>query len=300
MSKKVLLTGASGFLGSVVLRKLIRNGFFVVALSRSPIGITHPRLKWSRCDLASLNSLRKASRLFGGIKYVIHAAARTPQKGPKDNSGLVTNNINTTINLLKVLPSGIKQVVYCSSLDVYGEDNNVAISEHHLTQPVTPYGVTKLFGEHLFRVHFQKRMVAVASLRFSHLYGPREPRIKIIPRLIHCILNGGSIEIANRGRDSRDYLFIEDAAAAVIASLEKPLDGVFNVSSAKKTTIQTVIRTLEDIAGEKVKVRYLPVKEPSHLVFTNKKFCSAAGWRPETSFSKGLRMQYEYSKNSRD
>jgi len=296
MKKRVLFTGASGFLGSVLLRQLLQNDFFVVALSRSPLNFRHPGLKWIACDLANIIMARKLSSLFKGIQYVIHAAARTPQQDRNDSLGLVMNNISTTVNLLEVLPPGIKQVIYCSSLDVYEKNSNAAINENHLTLPDTSYGVTKLFGEHLFRVHFQKERVAVASLRFSHLYGPGEPRIKIIPRLIHCILSGEGIKIVNRGQDSRDYLFVEDAAAAVVVCLNEPLDGVFNVSSARKTSIQTVVKTLEDIAGKKARVRYLPIKKLSHLVFANNKFCSATGWRPVTSLPDGLRMQYEYSR----
>ncbi|MDI6606739.1 MAG: NAD-dependent epimerase/dehydratase family protein, partial [Candidatus Omnitrophota bacterium] len=237
----------------------------------------------------------KISSLLAGVRYVIHAAARMPQRTDIDDPGAAMESMNFTLNLLRILPPAVRQIIYCSSVDVYGLNSKVAVSESCLTQPATAYGIAKLFGEHLVRIRFQKKAV-VTSLRFSHLYGPGEPRIKIIPRLIHCIASGGRIQIENQGQDSRDYLFIEDAAEAVIACLDKPPSGVFNVSGAKKTAIRTVIKILEEISGKKMKVRYLPVRGLSHSFFSNQKFCSATGWKPKVSLSEGLRMQYQFLK----
>ncbi|MBL7151993.1 MAG: NAD-dependent epimerase/dehydratase family protein [Candidatus Omnitrophica bacterium] len=295
MTKKVLLTGASGFLGGAVLKKLIENDFAVLALSLSPLGKTHPRVKWVECDLTRVETARKVSPLFAGIQYVVHTAARMPQGGALNNLELLADNLKITVNLLEFLPPGIKQLIYCSSVDVYGLNSKAAVDESCLTRPVNIYGIAKLLGEHLSRVRFQKKAV-VTSLRFSHLYGPGEPRIKIIPRLIDCILKGEKIQIENQGHDSRDYLFVEDAAEAVIACLKKPLSGVFNVSGAKRTTVRTVIRILERVSGEKLKVRYLPVKKLSHSVFANQKFASLSGWKPRITISEGLKRQYELCK----
>lgn len=299
MTKKILLTGGGGFLGTAMTEKLIQNNYDILALSRRKISISSPRLKYIECDLSNSKMIKEIHPLISGIQYVIHAAARMPQKREdKDILSFLNDNINATVNLLEALPLNIRQFVYCSSTDVYGVTYNLPVNESSLTEPNTYYGATKLAGEYLVKIYFQGKSTAVTILRFTQLYGPGEPEIKIIPRLIDSVLREKEISIRNHGLDVRDYLFVQDATAAIMESLSKSLCGVFNVSSGRAVTIRRVIETLEYIVEKKLKVNYLPLEKISKLVFDNKKFCAATNWRPKVSLSKGLKKQYEFARKN--
>jgi len=212
----ILVTGAAGFIGRHVLAELRARGHHCLGLTRT------------LCDLTDAKAV--AAFLRGKpIATVVHAAARMPGLGPHGLEDMLRQNVLGTSNLLEALP-GKTYFVHISTIDVYGFPALLPIAERSSTEPVTPYAITKLAAEKLVQALCSPPR-SCCILRLSHVYGPGDDVVKLIPKTVECVSRNQAPEIYGDGSDLRDFVHVRDVARAVARTVECRATGILNVAS---------------------------------------------------------------------
>jgi nucleoside-diphosphate-sugar epimerase len=146
-------------------------------------------------------------------------------------------------------------VVYASSSSVYGDAAALPLREDTPCQPVSPYGVTKLAGEHLAVLYHRNHGLPTTSLRFFTVYGPRQRPDMAFHRFLKAARDGMAIQVYGDGRQTRDFTFVTDIVAAARAAAVSGRPGsVYNVGGGERVALQGVLRTIEEITGRPLRV----------------------------------------------
>jgi UDP-glucose 4-epimerase len=213
---------------------------------------------------------------------------------------LLVNKVNVigTLNLLKAsLDGDIKRFVQASSAAVYGETETLPISEDVILKPISPYAVSKIAAENYAQVFSRVYGLETVCLRYFNVYGPRQmnnPYSGVITIFVNEILRNRPPKIFGDGKQTRDFVFVEDVvSAAILALTEKNAVGeIFNIASGKATIINKLVQILEKIMGKK---NLKPVhKEPRegdirHSYASIEKAKTLLGYEPMFSLEKGLK-----------
>jgi UDP-glucose 4-epimerase len=290
--QRVLLTGATGFVGRHVLRRLLDEGALVTALTRT-VPIDDGGIRSLECDLADPDSLRSHRAALRDIEAVIHLGAWIPPAGSvvRDES-LRTFQVNAmgTVALLEQLPSKLSALCLTSTMDVYGRPLTCSIGEDHPTNPLTFYAASKLSMEHLTRVWGSRAGVPVSILRLSHVYGPGDTSSKVIPTFARAILRGEPPRVVGQGEDVRDYVFVDDVAAAIVDAVKRRLDATVNLGGG----VGLSIREVADLLLEAMDCNLEPLMieratSPTKIVANITRAQEMFGFVPATPIQQGLR-----------
>ena len=250
MGNKVLVTGAAGFIGSNLCKRLIGDGYQVVAID-SFTDYYSPERKHG--NLKSIISHENFELIEEDINYydlrevinssrcVFHLAAQAGVRMSwgKEFSVYVDSNILTTQKILEALKENKRtKLIYSSSSSVYGQTDRFPMCEDQRLKPVSPYGVTKLSGEHLCELYRINFGVNTISLRYFTVYGPRQRPDMAFSRFITAALTGGELEIYGDGRQTRDFTFVSDAVEAnMLAMKYEGEETIFNIGGGTKASV---------------------------------------------------------------
>ncbi|WP_202320739.1 NAD-dependent epimerase/dehydratase family protein [Archaeoglobus neptunius] len=235
----VLVTGASGQIGSYVLELLSEEHNVVgVDLKHYPFGEEFVDMVVTG-DLRSYFTVRE---MVEKVDAVIHLAAQVSvERSWMDPVYDAKNNIISTINLLKASSeSKVKKFIYISSAAVYGNPLYVPIDENHPTNPISPYGVSKLAGEHYVKIYIEKMHVNIVRPFnvYSERMDPRNPYSGVIAKFIERAKKGLPPVIYGDGEQTRDFIHARDVAMAIKAVLDEGRNGeVYNIGTGKETSI---------------------------------------------------------------
>ncbi|PID58062.1 UDP-glucose 4-epimerase [candidate division KSB3 bacterium] len=309
---KCVVTGAAGFLGSHISEKLLNMGAEVIGIDcfidyyprvlkeRNLTNLrTHPHFTFIEKNLLDLN----LKETLQGVEYIFHQAAQAGVRASwgRDFEIYTENNIKATQHLLeacKDLP--IKRLTYASSSSVYGDVQEFPMRESMYTQPVSPYGVSKLAAEHLCYLYWKNFKVPTISLRYFTVYGPRQRPDMAFNRFITAMLKGETIHIYGDGEQTRDFTFFEDAVQANISSMTKgTLGGVYNIGGGSRVTVNYVLSVLENISGITPKVSYEGGQKGDvrHTFADTSRARAELHYEPAISIEEGLRREVEWLKN---
>ncbi len=269
MKAKVVVTGAAGFIGSHLCDRLLDEGYSVAgidcftdyydplrkrgnistALSRDGFSLIEEDI--NKCNLV---------KLFKGAECVFHLAAQAGVRRSWGNefSCYVDSNILATQKVLEAVKEiGGIRLVYSSSSSVYGETQDLPMSEDHRLKPVSPYGATKLSGEDLCELYNFNFGLSYAALRYFTVYGPRQRPDMAFSRFITASLQDGEIEIYGDGRQTRDFTFVSDAVEAnMLAFRYDGGDKVFNIGGGSRVTVLKVLEIIKSETGKEAKIRF--------------------------------------------
>jgi UDP-glucose 4-epimerase len=183
---------------------------------------------------------------------VFHLAAQAGVRASWGQSFDVYTQLNITV-LQRLLEasrdSDIERFIFASSSSVYGDAEALPTTEDQVLRPVSPYGATKALGEHLTYLYFRNYGVPTVDLRFFSVYGPRQRPDMAFHRAIEAGLSGGAFRLFGDGRQTRDFTFVEDIVAGVIASIEAPPGSIYNLGGGSNVSMLDVLAIIKEELG---------------------------------------------------
>jgi len=263
--ENVFVTGGAGFLGSHLVDSLVRHGANVTVLDDLSTGSRtnlNPKAAFHHGSVMDIHAVRESMRA-AGLVYHLAADATTRESSMGWDTPVRTleTNVIGTLNVLRsVVELGLTaKVVYASSAAVYGEPLSTPVAEDHPTNPISPYGISKLAGEKLALAYFRQFGIDVAVVRIFNTYGPRQPRYVIFELLRKLQTDQTRLEVLGTPSIVRDYCYVSDLIDALVLVAERGIGGeVYNVSGENPVRIDTLVETIlaEIDLTAKVKVEY--------------------------------------------
>ena len=287
MKSTALVTGSAGFIGSHLVEALNGLGYQVTGLDLKPSD-----LQLSVADPKLTDNLIKLKP-----EIVFHLAAASSVLSPKEE--ILTSNIAGTYNLLSAAASaGARKFIFASSAAVYGSDQNLPITETAALKPTSDYGLSKLTGE-LYCQRFASLKPTI--LRFSNVYGPRQnfsAEGGAVAIFIDKVLSGQAPTIFGDGKQSRDFINVNDVVSAMIKAIDTP-QGFFNVSTNSQISVNDLLATIQKLVGTKL-VPQKASKRSGDIRASrldNAKIKKAFSWQPKVDLTEGLTQTINYFKN---
>ncbi len=300
---KVLVTGGAGFIGSHVVDRLVEEGHQVVIVDNLATGKRKNVNRAASLYKTDITSWR-LERVFRNERpnIVLHLAAHI--NVPRSIADPVFDaqiNVLGTMNVLQqAVRYGCRKVVFSSSGGaIYGEQATFPAVESHATNPLSPYGISKLCGEHYLSYFQRVSGIPVVSLRYANVYGPRQDpdgEAGVIAIFIQKMLNNEQPIIHGNGRQTRDFVFVDDVAEANLAAMGQDAHGVYNVGTGAETSVNELFRMLAGLTASSVKEVHGPAKvgEQIRSVVDPSRIKQELGWEVKVDLAEGLKQTVEF------
>ncbi len=266
-SRKILVTGGAGLIGSHIVDALIAEGHQVAVLDDLSTGLRenlHPEAELHELDIRS----PEAARLIeaAGFEAVVHEAAQMDvRKSAEDPAFDAEINILGTLNLLGAcVRGGVRQVLFASTGGaIYGEQEVFPAPEGHPTRPVSPYGVSKLAVErYLYYFHLEHGLDATC-LRYGNVYGERQnPKGEagVVAIFLGRLNAGEACTVYGDGEQTRDYIHVSDVVAANLAALGRPGFDTYNVGTGREVSVLEILEHLQGLTGVDLPAVHRPAR----------------------------------------
>ncbi|CAG0963634.1 UDP-glucuronate 4-epimerase [Phycisphaerales bacterium] len=315
----ILITGAAGFIGSHVAQAVVRMGGRVVGVDN--LDPFYPRsckeanlrelaasasFEFVESDIADARAMRG---VFGRVRPagVIHLAAKAGVRPSiADPVGYAHANITGTAVIQQAAAeSGCDRLVVASSSSVYGNSLTAPFSEtQDVNEPISPYAATKRATELIGHTHWKLTGMPTAELRFFTVYGPRQRPDLAIAKFLGAVAKGEPVTLFGDGSMSRDYTYIDDIVAGVLAAYDRiPAHGyrVWNLGGNHPVALGEMLATVERVVGKKAVVKRGPM-QPGDVLRTWADLTRSSaelGYSPRTPFEEGVEKQWAWLKAER-
>ncbi len=306
---KYLVTGGAGFIGSHLTDMLLEKGEKVVVIDNLSTGknnlsnqLSNSKLKFYQKDIRD-----NLTDIFNNEKpdIVIHLAANPNVQysiqNPEETHDI---NVNGTVNLLGLSRKlGVKRFIFICSSAVYGDQTENIMFENLTPNPMSPYGLHKLIGEHYCKLYYFLYNLQTISLRLFNVFGPRQntnsPYGAVIARFSSLISKNQQPTIYGDGEQTRDFVFVSDVADAIIKASEtrnpECFGEHFNLGSGKSVSVNNMTHLLIKFSGKNIKPIYEQAMiETRHSLANISKISNHLAWTPKISFEYGLKKTYDY------
>ena len=327
---KILVTGAAGFIGYYVSRRLLERGDMVVGLdnlnayydvslkeARLSRLTNHPGFRFAKLDVADREGM---ARLFADERpqRIVHLAAQAGVRYSLENPhAYVDSNLVGFTNILEgCRHTGVEHLVYASSSSVYGGNTRLPFSEHdNIDHPVSLYAATKKANELMAHTYSHLFQLPTTGLRFFTVYGPWGRPDMALFLFTRAILDGRPIDVFNHGNMVRDFTYVDDIVEGVVRVLDRAAEPnpafdparpdpgtsnapyrVFNIGNSQPTPLADYIEAIEDALGRKAEKHYLPM-QPGDVPATSANTDELGAWigfKPSTPVGDGVRRFVEW------
>jgi len=304
---KILVTGGAGFIASQIADAYVRDGHEVHILDNLSTGFEkniNLKAHFIKSDISSPAILD----LFAKEKFDVvnhHAAQIDVRKSVNDPIFDANTNILGTINLLQsCIKTGVKKFMFASTGGaVYGEQEYFPADEKHPTNPVSPYGITKLSIEKYLFFYKNEYGLNHTILRYANVYGPRQNpfgEAGVVAIFTSKLLKNDNPIINGEGKQTRDYVFVEDVVRANVITLNSNSSDIYNVGTNVETSVNELFSKLNQIAGGKAIEKHGPAPkgEQARSVITSDKLLKKFDWKPSIKIDEGLKKTFDYFKSN--
>jgi NAD dependent epimerase/dehydratase len=315
LNRRVLVTGAAGFIGSHLVEELVRQGFSVKAfvhynsnsnwynLEKMPKEILEA-VEIIPGDIADAFAVDKA---VAGSQYVFHLAALIgipySYLAP---AAYVATNVTGTLNVLEACRRHeVRRLVHTSTSETYGTAQFIPITESHPLVGQSPYSASKIGADKIAESFWLSFKTPVTTVRPFNTFGPRQSLRAVIPTIIVQALIGGKISLGNLD-PIRDLTYVSDTVAGFLlaATSDKVLGEVVNLGVGKGVSIRELVKKVEQLLRKKVNIHKDEVRvrpknsEVMRLISDNTKARTLMGWVPKVDLETGIKETTEYIKRS--
>ena len=262
----ILVTGGLGFIGSHIVDELIDDNKIIIIDNESTGNIKnlenpeHENLKLIKGDLNEVD----LDEILAGVDYIFHLAAMASVPLSVENPILCNEiNVGSTVKLLKAaVNNNVKKIVFSSSSAVYGQNRNMPLKETEPFMPTSPYAASKASGEVYLKSFYESYGLDYVALRYFNVFGPKQDKnsqyAAVIPNFISAILENTQAEIYGDGMQTRDFVFVKDVVKANINACKSDYNGVVNVASGEKITINRLYDVVKNTLNTNLEPKYLP------------------------------------------
>ncbi len=301
-----LVTGGTGFIGSHLVDHLLELKNKVIIIDNNASG-NRENLKQhnknKQLKIHEQNITENIQNIFDQetIDYIFHLAAL-----PRVQFSIAypaethTVNVEGTFNLLNhARKNKVKRFIFSSSSSVYGDQNELPLHEGMVPQPMSPYALHKLIGEHYCTLFYKLYSIETISLRYFNVYGPRQnpsgEYANLIPKFIKIIKEKKQPTIFGNGEQTRDFTFVRDVVTANICAAtttnHECFGKAFNIGSGKDISVNNVFRKIREALNISTEaVHALPVTEPQHTRASLTRSSTLLNWKPTVPFEIGLQQ----------
>ena len=271
MAELYLVTGGAGFIGSHIAQRLVCDGAKVRVVDNLSTGLIERlqdcagSIEFIRGDLADV---RVSDDVVQGVDFALHQAAiPSVQRSIADPLGTNRANITATLNLLESCRKAkVRRLAFAASSSAYGDTEVLPKTEQMPPNPMSPYALQKLVGEHYCKLYYQLYGFETVCLRYFNVFGPgQDPHSEysaVIPRFISAMLADKPVTIYGDGEQSRDFTYVENVVEANLMALRanQAPGNVCNIGCGERITLNALARLLEEIIGTKANVQYAAAK----------------------------------------
>lgn len=313
MTKRALVCGAGGFIGSHLVKRLKREGFWVRG-----VDLKYPRYSPTEADDFIVGDLREMDVCREAVdqRYdeIFQLAADMGGAGyiftGENDADVMHNSSQINLNMLEACRRrNTKRIFYSSSACIYPEhrqlDPNVTAlteSDAYPAAPDSEYGWEKLFSERLYMAYARNHGFTVRIARYHNIYGPegswndgKEKAPAAICRKVAMSADGGEVEIWGDGEQTRSFLYIDECLEGTLRLMRSEISGPLNIGSDEMISINGLARMAADVAGKKIKLNH--IKGPTGVRGRNSdntKIADSLGWRPNWPLRKGVERTYAW------
>jgi len=305
---KILVSGGAGFIASHLTDKLIDKGHNVVVIDNLSTGRRenlNPQAKFYEADICN----SEISQIFEEEKpeIVFHFAAQIDvRKSVKDPIQDAKVNILGSLNLLQNCQKngGVKKFIFASSGGaIYGDTDVIPTPETHAENPESPYGICKLTIEKY--LHFYKETFGLnyTALRLANIYGPRQNSKGeggVIAVFCDKMLKNEKVVINGEGKQSRDFVFVDDVVNSALLSIEQEKSDIYNIGTGKETNINEIFRKIKELTNSNCEEIHTPAKlgEQRRSCLNYSKAKKELNWEPKYNLKKGLENTIKWFKEN--
>lgn len=305
VSKRYLITGGAGFIGSHLCDELLTEGHQVVVLDsfvsgkRENLPPAGGRLTVIDGDI---RAIAKHADDIGKIDAVVHLAALiSGYDSLLHPADYLDVNVSGLLSLIDFAAQNqVRRIVFASSSTVYGNQQHIRLTEDAPPGPLTVYALSKLTSEHLLRIYGAMHGFSHCSLRLFNVYGPRQapdhPYANVTCKFAHAAAHGLPINLYGDGEQSRDFIYVADAVRAFMAVLNQSSQAIYNVGTGRTVRINELITKLGEMRGEPLAVSRQPPwpNDIRSISADTDRLHSEFGFRPDTGLSTGLQRTVEF------
>jgi UDP-glucose 4-epimerase len=317
----ILVTGGAGFIGGHLAEAFLRDGHDVTVLDnlnpfydvrlkehtlevhREVASANEGSYTFREGDVCDADTVREA---VADADVVVHQAAQAGVRTSVAEPRKVTDiNVGGTVTLLEAIKdAAVERVILASSSSVYGKPESLPYEEDHPTEPVSPYGVTKLAQEHMARVYTELHGLPTVALRYFTVYGPRMRPNMAISNFVSRCFNGEPPVIYGDGQQTRDFTYVDDVVDANRTLLtDGSVDGdVVNIGSSDNISIQELAETVRDQVAPELAIEYEEEREADaeHTHASVEKADELIGYEPSRTITEGVGEFIEWYEENRE
>lgn len=299
-SKKILVTGGAGFIGSNLVDELIKKNYEAVIVDNLSSGKKeniNPKAKFYEVDILDKKKLEQVF-IKEKPEFISHHAAQIDvRKSVSDPIFDARINIIGTLNLLELAKKyKIKKIVFASSGGaIYGDASIIPTPEDYLPQPISPYGISKFSIEQYLNYYHEIFGLEFTALRYANVYGPRQDPLGeagVVAIFCNKLLNKEQLTINGSGKQTRDFVYVGDIVKANILAFEENINGIFNIGTGLEISINKLFEILIKISGTKIRKNYgQGLKgEQMRSCLEASKIKKISNWKAEVCLENGLGM----------